>query len=169
MIKNTKEVPHLRSIASQNITKQYLYNFDPLNPTFIEQTGVYRGIHYFSYFCSETYTSAHKHRLCVLVRTASARRFLRVHTIYVCKQKYEKYQIFYLKTLSLVVKLSMYLIVFVLSMYLIVFVFSMYLIVFILSMYLIVFVLSMYLIVFVLSMYLNRHVFVMRRHTDQTI
>ena len=27
----------------------------PLNPTFNSKTGVYRGIHYFSYFCSKTY------------------------------------------------------------------------------------------------------------------
>ena len=39
----------------------------PSNPTFIK-TGVYRGIRYFSYFCS-------KHGLWVLVRTASVRRF----------------------------------------------------------------------------------------------
>ena len=51
------------------ITKTYLYNFDPLKPHFyIEKTGVYRGVHYFSYFCS-------KNRLWVLVRTASSRRF----------------------------------------------------------------------------------------------
>ena len=31
------------------ITKTYLYNFDPWG-----STGVYRGIHYFSYFCSKT-------------------------------------------------------------------------------------------------------------------
>ena len=40
-------------------------------PFLYSKTGVYRGIHYFSYFCS-------KHRLWVLVRTASprsARRF----------------------------------------------------------------------------------------------
>ena len=41
-----------------------LYDFDPLKPHFyIVKLGVYRGIHYFSYFCS-------KHRLWVLVRTA---------------------------------------------------------------------------------------------------
>ena len=39
------------------ITKTCLYNFDPLKPHFyIVKLGVYRGIHYFSYFCS-------KHRL----------------------------------------------------------------------------------------------------------
>ena len=40
----------------------------PLNPTFYNKTEVCRGIHYFSYFCS-------KHRLWVLVWTASSRRF----------------------------------------------------------------------------------------------
>ena len=51
------------------ITKTYLYNFGPLKPHFLySKSGVYRGIHYFSYFCS-------KHRLWVFVRTASPRRF----------------------------------------------------------------------------------------------
>ena len=37
-----------------NITKTYLYNFDPLKPHFLDsKPGVYRGIHYFSYFCSK--------------------------------------------------------------------------------------------------------------------
>ena len=40
----------------------------PLNPLLYSKTEVYRGIHYFSYFCS-------KHRLWVLVRTASSRQF----------------------------------------------------------------------------------------------
>ena len=39
------------------ITKTYLYNFDPLKPLLYSKTGVYRGIHSFSYFCW-------KHRLC---------------------------------------------------------------------------------------------------------
>ena len=44
-------------------------NEDPLTPHFyIGKTGVYRGIHYFLNF-------ALKHRLWVLVRTASLRRF----------------------------------------------------------------------------------------------
>ena len=39
------------------ITKTRLYNFDPLKPHFfILKLGVYRGIHYLSYYCS-------KHRL----------------------------------------------------------------------------------------------------------
>ena len=38
-----------------NITKTYLYNFDPLKIQLLySKTGVYKGIHYFSYFCSKT-------------------------------------------------------------------------------------------------------------------
>ena len=50
---------------------------------------VYKGIHYFSYFCSKTLTSTH----------------------YLCfEQKYEKYESFYLKIFSfLEVKFSIYL------------------------------------------------------------
>ena len=60
-----------------SITKTFLYSVDPLKPHFLySKTGVYRGILYFSYFCS-------KHRLCVLVTTASLRRLKRVPTIYV--------------------------------------------------------------------------------------
>ena len=55
-------------------------NVDPLPPPLsyrkYSKTGVYRGIHYFLIF-------ALKHRLWVLVRTASLRRFYRVPTIYV--------------------------------------------------------------------------------------
>ena len=40
----------------------------PLTPLLYSKTGVYKGINSFSYFCS-------KHRLWVLVRTASPRRF----------------------------------------------------------------------------------------------
>ena len=38
----------------QTIKKTCLYNFDPLKPLLYNKTGVYRGIHYFSYFCSKT-------------------------------------------------------------------------------------------------------------------
>ena len=59
------------------ITKTCLYNFDPLKPHFymvkLEFTGVYIIL----------IISAQKHRLWVFVRTASARRFYRVPTIYV--------------------------------------------------------------------------------------
>ena len=38
-----------------DITKTYLYNFDSLKtPLLYSKTGVYRGIQYFSYFCSKT-------------------------------------------------------------------------------------------------------------------
>ena len=39
------------------ITQTFLYNFDHLKPHFYflnSKTGVYRGTHYFSYFCSIT-------------------------------------------------------------------------------------------------------------------
>ena len=52
-----------------DITKTRLYNFDPPQTPFLySKTGIDRGIHYFSYFCS-------KHRLWVLVRTASLKQF----------------------------------------------------------------------------------------------
>ena len=64
---------------------------------------VYRSIHYFSCFCS-------KHRLLVLVRTASSRRFLRVLTIHVLSRNMKNIRIFYLKIfIVLVVKFSVYL------------------------------------------------------------
>ena len=66
-------------IKYQNITKtrlfKYIENFTSKNWKFSDKK-----IWYFSYFCS-------KHRLWVLVRTASARRFSRVPTIYVFEQK----------------------------------------------------------------------------------
>ena len=49
--------------------KTCLYNFDSLKtPLLYSKTGVYSGIHYFSYF-------AKKHRLWVLIRTVSLRQF----------------------------------------------------------------------------------------------
>ena len=61
-----------------------------LTPLIYSRTGVYRGIYSFSYFCS-------KHRLWVLVRTASSRRFSRVPTIYVLSRNMKNIRIFYLK------------------------------------------------------------------------
>ena len=59
----------LYRILNKHITKTCLCKFDPLKPHFyIDKLGVYRGKHYFSYFRS-------KHRLWVLVRTTSLRRF----------------------------------------------------------------------------------------------
>ena len=50
------------------ITKTCLYNFDPFKPHFCIVKLCLQGYILFSYFCS-------KHRLWVLVRTASSRRF----------------------------------------------------------------------------------------------
>ena len=79
------------SLASSQclcITKTCLYNFDPLKPHFsivkLGFTGVYIIF----------LTSAQKHRLWVLVGTASSRRFQRVPTIYVLSRNVKKYQIF---------------------------------------------------------------------------
>ena len=64
-------------IAQAIITKSCLYNIDPLKPQFyivkLGFTGVYTIL----------LISAQKHRLWVLVRTASPRWFQRVPTIYV--------------------------------------------------------------------------------------
>ena len=86
------------------ITKTYLYNFDPLKRHFyivkLGFTGVYIIFH----------ISAQKHRLWVLVRTASVRRFERVPTIYVLSRNMKIIRFFYLKIFSfLEVKFSIYL------------------------------------------------------------
>ena len=65
----------------------------PWTPLLYSKTGVYRGIHYFSYYCI-------KHRLWVLVRTASPRRFYRVPTIYVLSRNMKNIRVFYLKIFS---------------------------------------------------------------------
>ena len=71
-----------------HITKTYPYNFDPLKPHFLySKTRVYRDIHYFFLI------SAHKHRLWVLVRTASEQ----VPTIYVLNRNIKSISFFYLK------------------------------------------------------------------------
>ena len=59
-------------------------------PLLYSKTGVCRGISTFLIF-------APKHRLWVLVRTASARRFKRVHTIYVLSKNKKNIKIFQLK------------------------------------------------------------------------
>ena len=74
----TIEAPKKAAIT-EHITKT-LYNFDPLNPTFISKTWVYRDIHSFSYFCSKT-------KIMVLGDSNE------YHNLHVCfEQKYEKYQ-----------------------------------------------------------------------------
>ena len=62
----------------------------PHTPLLYSITGVYRGIHFFLIF-------ALKHRLWVLIRTASMRRFLCVPTINVLEQKKKNIIIFHLK------------------------------------------------------------------------
>ena len=86
------------------ITKTYLYNFDPLKHHFYTGKLGFTGVNIiFLIF-------ARKHRLWVLVRTASARRFERVPTIYVLSRYMKNIRIFYLKIfLFLVVKFSIYL------------------------------------------------------------
>ena len=71
------------------ITKTYLYNFDPLKPHFYIRKRVYRGIHYFHYFCSKTkIVGTRKNRLTDAVLTST-------HNL--CfEQKYEKISVFYL-------------------------------------------------------------------------
>ena len=91
-------------MCSIDVTKTRLYNFDPFKPHFyivqLGFTGVYIIFH----------ISARKHRLWVLVRTASPRRFQRVPTIYVLSRKYEKYQSFLSENFQfLEVKFSIYL------------------------------------------------------------
>ena len=72
------------SINSSPSSRKHAYMFDPLRPHFYKvKAGVNRGIHYFSYFCS-------KHRLWVLVRTASA-----ISMISVLSRNMKNYQSFY--------------------------------------------------------------------------
>ena len=63
----------LKSISdrflSDSITKTYLYNFDPLKPHFYLVKMGFTGVYIIFLI------SAQKHRLWVLVRTASSRRF----------------------------------------------------------------------------------------------
>ena len=62
----------------------------PYTPLLYRKTGICRVIPIFLIF-------AQKHRLWVLVRTASARRFLRVPTIYVLSKNKKNIEIFQLK------------------------------------------------------------------------
>ena len=85
-----------------NITKTCLYNFDPLKPHFYIVKLVFTGV-YIIFFIS-----AQKHRLWVLVRTASA-VLTSTHNLRF-EQKYEKYQNFLSENLHFfVVKFSGYL------------------------------------------------------------
>ena len=70
-----KIVPYLEfcglifSLVFLGITKNYLYNFDPLQPHFYIVKLGFTGVYIIFLI------SAQKHRLWVLVRTASVRRF----------------------------------------------------------------------------------------------
>ena len=45
----------IRKLSILFIMKTYLYKFDPTQiPLLYSKTGVYRGIHYFSYFAKKT-------------------------------------------------------------------------------------------------------------------
>ena len=57
------------STIDEYITKTYLYNFDPLKPHFFTVKLGFTGVYNMFRICAQ------KHRLWVLVRTASARRF----------------------------------------------------------------------------------------------
>ena len=88
----------------RTITKTYLYNFDPLKPHFYIVKLGFPGIYIIFLI------SAQKHRLWVLVRTASTRRFNRVPTIYVLSRNMKNIIIFYVKNCHfLVIKFSVYL------------------------------------------------------------
>ena len=87
-----------------HITKTYLYYFDPLKTHFYIVKLGFTGVYIIFLI------SAQKHRMWVLVRTASSRRFL-TSTHNLCfEQKYEKYQHFFSENFHfLVVKFSLYL------------------------------------------------------------
>ena len=87
------------------ITKTRLYNFDPLKPHFYIVKLGFTGVYIIFLI------SAQKHRLWVLVRTASPRRFWRVPTIYVLSRNLKNIRFFFLSEnlYFLVVKCSVYL------------------------------------------------------------
>ena len=70
------------------ITKTYLYNIDPLKPHFYIVKLGFTGVYIIFVI------SAQKHRLWVLVRTASTRRFYRVPTIYVLSRNMKNIRFF---------------------------------------------------------------------------
>ena len=81
-----------QNFLSYGITKTYLYNFDPLKPHFYIVKLGFTGVYIIFVI------SAQKHRLWVLVRTASA---VLPSTHNLCfEQKYEKYQNFLSEKLS---------------------------------------------------------------------
>ena len=88
-----------------NITKTRLYSFDPLKPHFYSVKLGFTGV-----YINVLLISAQKHRLWVLVRTASPKRFKQVPTIYVLSRNMKSTRIFHPKVFNfLVVKFSIYL------------------------------------------------------------
>ena len=92
--------PYLSDL-SENIRKTCPCHVNPIGPTFIQKNWDMQGYIYFLIF-------APKYRLCVIVRTASPRRFLRVPTICVfskdkktIKFSAEKFQILKIENLCL--------------------------------------------------------------------
>ena len=71
-----------------SITKTCLYNFDPRKPQFYIIKLGFTGVYIIFLVCVQ------KHRLWVIVRTASPRRFKRVPTIYDLSKSMKKYQSF---------------------------------------------------------------------------
>ena len=86
------------------ITKTRLYNTDPLKPQFyIVQLG-FTGVYIIFLI------SAQKHRLWVLIRTASPRRLQRVPTIYVLSRNKKNIRVFLSENFQFLdVKFSIYL------------------------------------------------------------
>ena len=89
--KNSDQPAHLHSLT-RIITKTCLYNFDPFKPHFYIVKPGFTGV-YTSFLIS-----AQKHRLWVLIRTASLRWFQLVPTIYVLSRNMKKIsEFFYVK------------------------------------------------------------------------
>ena len=91
---NLSSAEYAHRVLKVTITKTYLYNFDPFQPHFYVVKLGFTGVYIIFLI------SAQKHRLWVLFRTASARRFKRVPTIYVLSRNMKNIRIFYLKTFS---------------------------------------------------------------------
>ena len=77
VVLTVRDIEYSNGINLVNITKTYLYNFDPLKPHFYIVKLGFIGV--YNIFL----ISAQKHRLWVLTGTASARRFLRLPTMFV--------------------------------------------------------------------------------------
>ena len=85
---------HSHKTEKKNITKTCLYYFDPLKPHFYIVKLGFTGVNIIFLI------SAQKHKLWVIFRTASARRFWRVPTIYVLSRNMKNIRVFYLKIFS---------------------------------------------------------------------